>query len=399
MTKFNIYLLLVFLLPSLLIPVSCDSSTETDPYHIAQPVDSLMSTVFPADAPGAIVIISRGDTILYNKAYGLARLDSVCPVTDRTLFNIASSTKTITAAAILKLQEQGKLSLNDRLLKYYPDLREDVFGEITLRHVLAHTSGIADLRPKTKEQWDEYLKTTASIFGDGPDYRIYGRETEFTRYLNRLDSLNFEPGTRFERQDPPYLLLAGVIERVTGEKFEAWMKKNIFEPAGLQDVQYVNSAPVSGKMAHGYRRAEGQKVPRVFRSQDGRWDEYDYGEVDFFLTKSDRGLYISGRDFARWQDAMINGSVLSDSSAALFRLPIVKSDRLGEGCSLGINVYESPEGRLRLYHRSLRGGFQALEATYPGTEVSYLVLSNRNDWDSEAVAGEIERLLEERHLI
>lgn len=364
-----------------------------DRYGLTAPLDSLLTPLFPNGEPGAVVIVSRGDSILYNRSFGLARLDSLCAMTDSTMLNVASSTKTFTAAAIMKLVEQGKLTLDDKFVSFFPELSAEIFGKITLRHVLSHTSGIPDLRPRDNAEWNRYVSANVSIFGDGPDYRIYGREREFSRYLESLDSLAFEPGTSFERQDPPYMLLSAVIEKVTGEEFEAWMQKNIFAPAGIRYATYIDRTRPIVRMAHGYCRAEGEARSNVFRSKDGRWDEYDYGEADFFLTKADRGLYINALDFARWQHAFNKGNVLSDSMVSLFRRPVIAYEHAGEGCSYGINVLCGDEGMVKLYHRGRRGGFTAIEATYVEPDVCYVVLSNRNDWDMELLATAIERVL------
>lgn len=380
-------------MPMLIACANHRNEDNTDKYGLAAPLDSLLTPLFPANEPGAVVLVSRGDTVLYSRAFGLARLDSVCPMTDSTMLNIASSTKTFTAAAVMKLVEQGKLSLDDKFVDFFPALNKDVYGKITLLHVLSHTSGIPDLRPRDNAEWQKYVEGNVSIFGDGPDYRIYGREREFSRYLESLDSLEFEPGTRFERQDPPYMLLSTVIENVTGESFEEWMQKNIFEPAGIRYAAYIDRVRPIVRMAHGYCRAEGEARSNIFRSKDGRWEEYDYGEADFFLTKADRGLYMGARDFMCWQHAFNSGRVLSDSIMALFRTPVIAYEQAGEGCSFGINVADLGGGHVKLYHCGQRGGFAATEATFTDSDLAYLIFMNRNDLDPAALAASIEAIL------
>lgn len=392
--KYAIIILLIGLFSS------CKTNpTAQDEYGLAAPLDSLLAPVFPSDAPGVVVIVAKGDTILYDKSFGLARLDSVMPMSDDILLNVSSSTKTFTAAAILKLAEEGKLSLDDKLVKYFPNFPENVLGSITLRQVLGHTSGIPDERPRTHAQWEKYLKDNTSIFGYGPDYCIYGREAELTRYLEKLDTLSFEPGTRFERQDPPYMLLSTVIEQASGIPFEKWMQQYIFDPAGVKSATFIRPDMPMGRTAHGYAQAEGCQKPKIFRSANGRWDEYDYGEAFFFLTKADRGLYITPLDFVKLQNALFSGKLISEESLALFRTPIISSDKLGEGCSLGINVSEDCNGRIKLFHRSMRGGFFALEAYYPDNGVMYLLFSNRNDWNPESMQTAFEKVLCDKNII
>ncbi|MCH5221026.1 MAG: beta-lactamase family protein [Muribaculaceae bacterium] len=399
MTKATFSHITVIFIGAILFATSCTrQGVAPEPDSLAARIDSIISPLFPANEPGAVVVISLGDSILYNHSFGLARLDSVCPITDTTMMNIASSTKTFTAAAILKLAEEGKLSLDDKFIKFYPELNEKVFGEITLRNVLSHTSGIPDLRPKDNEQWAKYVSENTSVFAYGPDYRIYGKEREQTNYIKHVDSLAFKPGSRFERQDPPYMLLLGVIEEASGENFEVWMQRNIFEPAGIEYASYVNQTRHIARMAHGYCKAQGDSKSNIFRSKDGQWDEFDYGEADFFLTRADRGLYTNALDFTRWQHALNNGLVLSDESLNLLRTPLVDSDKNGEYCSLGINIAYT-NGHQKLYHRSQRGGFSEIEATFPDLDLCYLVFSNRNDWDAIALINDIDEVLIKEGLI
>ena len=395
----NILILLVAACTAASVFISCSGDRVLDQYGVTSSIDSLVTGEFPGDAPGAVVMVSRGDTMVYSRAVGLARLDSVSKLSDHSMLNIASSTKTFTAAAILKLAEQGKLSLDDKITKYYPSLNDSVFGVITLRHILANTSGIPDGRPSTPEQWQTYLKDTKSVFGTASDFRIYGKEKELTRFIEKVDSLRFSPGSGFDRQDPPYMLLLKVIEQASGHTFENWMAENIFAPAGVDYAAYISSdRPIVG-MAHAYRKADGKRNSNVFRSGDGRWDEYDYGEADFFLTRSDRGLYMSPRDFTKAIHALHDGKIISKESLDFYHTPMVTSGAAGQGYSLGLNIMVDDSGREKLYHRSTRGGFVAVEAFYPQADVLYLIFSNRNDWDYNTFADKIEAILHEKGMI
>ncbi len=396
MSKKLLPLFLLFV--TVVIATGCSRRAVNDPYGLAAPLDSLIEPNFPDDAPGAVVMVCLGDSVLYQRSFGLARLDSVCPITENTLMNVASSTKTVTAAALLKLAEQGKLSLDDKLISYFPSFPEELLKNVTLRDVLSHTTGIPDLRPRNREQWDEYMRDNTSVFGLESDYCLYAQEKELTSYIEKLDTLAFPTRSKFDRQDPPFILLSRVIEKASGVPFEQWMNDNLFAPVGVHSARFV-SPSVTSDMAHGYTRATTDSKPGSFRSANGRWDEFDYGEASFFLTRADRGLYISAKDFAKWQQALFSGKILSDSSIMLLREPVISSERFGEGASLGTNVIFDLEGRLKLYHRSTRGGFSALEAIFPDKKVMYLVFSNRNDWDSANMMDEIERILKSKGLI
>ncbi len=345
-------------------------------------------------------MVSIGDSVIYSRSFGKARLDTDEDMTPQTLLNVASATKTFVAVALLKLAEQGALSLDDGITKYFPELPEDVFGPVTLRHILAHTSGIPDNRPDSEEAWEKYVEQTASMFGNDEDYMTYGREQELTRFLGSVDSLKFEPGTGFERQDPPYMLLAEVIRQVSGMPFEDYMKEYIFAPAGVTTgFTFSPRGTLAPGMAHAYRKAEGESSTAVYRSNDGRWEEYDYGEAPFFLTRADRGLFISPESFIKWFAALANGEVIDERVRSTMRIPMVNTGKAGEGYSLGVNVSGDFDGCTRLYHRSTRGGFVAAEAIYPDQKVVYLIFSNRNDWPYEEVADELEKILHEHGVV
>lgn len=113
--------------------------------EITVPLDSLFHTMFPNPGdPGAVVIVRRGDSIMYNRSFGMADLERGIPLSDSTVFNIASASKTYVTAALVKLRDQGRLTLDDSLSMYFPNFKSPIFRRVTLRHVLSHTSGLPD---------------------------------------------------------------------------------------------------------------------------------------------------------------------------------------------------------------------------------------------------------------
>lgn len=386
------------ILAAAMLTASCGRHSE-DRYRIAGAIDSLLCNEFPDKAPGAAVIVALNDTVIYNRSFGLARLDDGAPMTDSTLVNVASSTKTFTAVAMLRLVELGRLSLDDKITDYYPNLPKKVFGDVTLRHILAQTSGIPDFRPRTAADWNRYAADTESMFGSVPDFLAYGREAEFTRFLEKVDTLSFAPGTSFERQDPPYMLLANVIEQASGMSFITFMRDYIFSPAGITRFLYAGNDPLDSNEAHAYRPTPAAPDKKAFHSNDGKWEEYDYGEAPFFLTKADRGLYISARDFVKFYSALSHGKILGTDVRKNLLIPLINNGRTGRGYSLGMNVAKDSNGITRLFHRSKRGGFAAAEAIYPDCNMCYVILSNRDDWDMDRTADSLEQILFDKGVV
>lgn len=393
-SPFTTVIIAILSLSLLLGSTACGGSRD-EAYNIAAPLDSLLEPIFPEHSPGAVAMVAIGDSVIYCRSFGMARLDTDEKMTPQTMLNVASTTKTFVAVSMLKLAEEGVLSLDDTITRYFPELPAEVFGAVTIRHILAHTSGIPDNRPDSPEQWEQYVEATPSMFGNEEDYVTYGKEKEFTRYLTSVDSLKFEPGTGYDPKDPPYMLLADIIGKVTGMSFESYLRQYIFAPAGITSgFGFPPSSDIGPGVAHGYRRARPDTPSSVYRSPDGRWEEYDYGEAPFFLTQADRGLFISPEAFAKWYGALAEGSIIDPSIRSWMRVPVVSTGKVGEGYSLGIRVSDDVDGRIRLYHRTERGGFVAVEAIYPDTNTIYLIFSNRNDWPYNEVADALEEILE-----
>ena len=134
--------LVFFLLITLTMVISCKQSPEKE--QIAQ-LDQLCTSLFPADEPGAAVLVMKGDDIIFDKGYGIADIDTKVPIDGNTFFNIASVSKQFTAVAVLQLVEQGKLSLEDAVAQYFP-FPQAFWKEVRIKHLLSHSSGVPDAR-------------------------------------------------------------------------------------------------------------------------------------------------------------------------------------------------------------------------------------------------------------
>lgn len=356
--------------------------------EITAGLDSLFNLALPGgDTPGGIVMVMRGDSLVYSRPFGMADIVRGTAITDSTLFNLSSASKMFTSVALQKLCEQGKISLDDSLSMYFPEFHDELFSHITIRHILTHSSGLPDLRPRNKSEWENYLSEHKSIFAQGEDYALYGDEDEHMLVFKSLRKAEFEPGTRYRRDDPAYILVAPLIERVTGVPFEDWMKENVFDAAGMKEAYYYTSDFDMPSVAHGYRLKD--------VSPDGNeiWEEYDYGEVPFFLTKADRGVYTSGRDFMQWIRALYSGKIVSDSSLKAIAVPYVPTDIPMVSFGLGTAVREEPGYPVKLYYMNTNGGFSVVEGMWPEERLCYLVFANRSDWNLHKVACDVDSIL------
>lgn len=379
---------------------SCTQRAAVNTYgipdcEITQPLDSIFAGLFsdPSD-PGAIVMVMRGDSAVFKRCYGTADLETGAPVRDSTVFNISSGTKSYVGAAIMKLAEQGLVSLDDSLSKFFPELPAKYFDKIKVWHVLTHSSGLPDLRPSTPEAWEEYVGSFRSSFGMNSDYRLYGSEREYIRTFQALDTVPYNPGEHFDKRDISYVLIAPLIENVTGCDFRRWMQENIFAPAGMTSTYFFDgSAPGSPRMAHGYRLAP-DSVPS---GEGSRWDEYDYGEADFFTTKADRGACSTADDYLRFKIALQSGKIISRESLATMLVPILNSGVDNVVWAPATPILQEPGRPAKCYYINTNGGFGVIIGWWPDKDLQYLVFSNRNDWDRRHTAAAVDSVFRANH--
>lgn len=338
-------------------------------------------------------MVMQNDSIIYDRCFGIADMEDNEAITDSTLFNVSSASKIFSSAALLKLAEEGFISLDDSLHKYFPEFYGDFFKRITIRDILTHSSGLPDLRPRNTSEWNKYLLSHTSVFLYGKDYTLYGDEDEHMKIFQNLEKTEFEPGTKYQRNDPAYILVAPLIERVTGMNFDAWMERNIFDPAGMSEAFYYAPGFEMPKTAHAYAPANPSERPASYRSDDGKWDEYDFGEATFFLTKADRGVYTSARDFMQWNRALYSGKIISDSSLKALATPYLKTDIPMVSFGLGSGIRQEPGFPDKVYHLNANGGFAVVEATWPSKNLHYVIMSNRADWDRRAIAQSVDNIL------
>lgn len=362
-----------------LISVLIISSSIIEAKTIEEQIDSLMQTRYERNEPGAAVIIMQGDSVLIERYYGIADMETGCPVTDTTTFNIASISKQFTVVGALALQQQGKLDVNTPVGDFYPEYTADFWNKVTLKHLASQSSGIPDSRDRSSRK-----------------NMIYATDSTSMSYFPSVEQLKFNPGEYYDYINPTFLLIADVIEKITGKKFVDYQQTEIFNKCGMLSTYYFNPDITPKCQSHGYV------------VKDGLWQEKDYGEETFFATRPDGGIYSTVRDLARWEQALASNVVLSDSMLALAYTPVVSvSDshlcdyqrRPNTYYAMGWFVDKTPGFPTKVYHTGDNGGYQAYLAKYPSENLFIAVLENRNDKDRWSMAVEIDRILKERGVL
>lgn len=345
---------------------SCTNKSDNIDKVIAQ-CDAMFTTLYPENEPGAAALIMKGDSIIFEKGYGIANMETMTPIDGNTFFNIASVSKQFSAVALIMLAQEGKLSLDDTVSKWFPEFESTLMTKITLRHLLSHTSGIPDSRDRTDR-----------------NFVLTSIDTQSYAYISQLKELNFEPGTSYEYMNPTFQLMYTIIERASGLQFDSFMRERIFTPSGMNEATYFEADKYIPHMAHGY----------LYNNETKKYDEYDYGEESFFATKADGGLYTSVREFTKWEKALRDNILMSQESKIEAHTPKIEiKDIPYNSYGYGWFIEQRPDYPTKVYHTGDNGGFQIYAGRYPEQKILYLIFSNRNDRDREGIAYEIDKIL------
>ena len=336
-------------------------------------IDEVFSAVYNnPNEPGAAVLIMQGSDTIYSRCFGVADMETKSPVTFATNFCIASVSKQFSAVALMQLAEQGVLSLDDPLSKFFPEFQAPFFKDITLHHIMSHTSGIPDARARSDR-----------------NFVLYSTDVESVGYMKTLDHLNFKPGTQYEYINPTFQLIYQIVERATGIPFETYMHENVFGKAGMQTCRYFEPDRNIACMAHGYERDD-----------KGVWQEYDYGEETFFATKADGALYCSINDFVRWERALRDNKVWTAASKRLAYTPWIQIQQDANygfqphtGYGYGFFVQDKPGQPTHVYHLGDNGGFTIYAGKIPERDLIFLFFSTRPDIDRLPMVNKVYEIL------
>jgi len=359
----------------IVVSITINAQSKRAKMEFNKQVDSLFSSIYQkADEPGAAVLIMKNGKKVFERCYGIEDITSQKPITPRTNFCIASVSKQFSAVAIMQLAEKKLLSLDDNLKKFFPEYKADFYNRIKLRHILSHASGIPDTRNRSDR-----------------NFVLYSTDVESCKYMIDLDKLHFEPGTQYEYINPTFQLVYQIIPRVTGIDFDTYMKKYIFDIAGMKHTTYFEANKKIENMAHGYS----------FDKTKDKYVENDYGEANFFASKADGGLYTSITDFAKWEKALRDDKVWSEQSKEMAYSPKIMIPKTAEygynkdtGYGYGFFIQQIPGKPKIVYHLGDNGGFTIYAGKIPSKDILVLFFSNRDDIDRIATADQIYSMIE-----
>ena len=326
-------------------------------------IDSLFVSWNQPNHPGGVVGIMKGGKVVFSRAYGLASLEYLVPNTPDTRFNIASVSKQFTSMGIILLDIRGELSIDDDVRYHLPELPQ-FEDTVTIRHLIHHTSGMRSLHD---------LLGLAGWRKD--DYRT---NEDLFRFMKNQKDLNFKPGEEYLYCNTGYMLMADIIEKVTGEKFTEWMYVNIFEPLGMihtyVEDDYTRVVPVNATSYYGSAESGFSRAVEF-------WGYVGSGNIH--STAEDLLIWLTNYYLPQpgWEKAfqqMQTHGILNNGDTLDYAFGIV------------IDKYE---GEKRLQHSGSIGGYNSFVEVFPDHELNIVILCNFSSSGISSKSGSVSDLL------
>lgn len=326
---------------------------------LAARMDSLLSASYSPDGPGGVALVKKGDQVILRKAYGMADLELDVPMKPENVFRIGSITKQFTAVAILQLRDEGKLNLDEPMTTYLKKYPAETGDKVTVKHLLDHTSGIPS-------------------YTGLPEFGAMMRKdmspAEITETFKDLP-LEFEPGTDWSYNNSAYILLGMIIEEVSGQTYEEYIKQHIFEPLQMTSSYYGDPEKIIPNRVEGYSK---------------RGDDVSIaGYLSMTLPYAAGSLLSSVDDLAKWDEALYDERIVSQAALKEAWTNTSLADKRSTGYGYGWFSSEL-NGKQVIEHGGGINGFVSYFIRVPEEELVVVTLQNFNGQNVSQIA---ERLL------
>ncbi len=335
------------LVQCLVIVATFAASTTAQPLTEAErtSIDGAVKAALDATgSPGASIAIVRGGQIVYESAYGIGRVEPQTPARSNMRYAIGSVSKQFTAAAILLLQEDGKLSIDDRVSKWFPQLTRA--GEISIRQLLSMTSGYQDYWPQDYVFMDMQRPAPA-------------REI-MQRWAGK--ALDFEPGTKWQYSNTNYVIAAAIVERVAGMPFMQFLRQRIFTPLNMTTVMDFDRGELTANDAEPLLRHALGPFRRAPKEAAG----WLFGAGQLAMT---------ARDLSLWNISMMNQSLLKPASYKVLQTEVLLDSGNTTGYGLGVQV-RMTGGRRRIVHGGAVSGYTTSSQIFPDDRAAIVAYTN-----------------------
>jgi CubicO group peptidase (beta-lactamase class C family) len=340
------------------------SSSQVSPSQI----DAVFAGLKSSTAPGAAALVVHNGQIVFRRGYGVTDLRTLQQIDEHTNFRLASFTKQFTAACIMLLARDGKLSYDDHLTHFFPEF--PAYGNsITVRNLLNHTSGLIDYEDLLSKQYPDMPPEKIPQILDAGVLKLLEQQT----------SVKFPAGTKWEYSNSGYVLLAMIVEKVSGKPFGQFLQERIFTPLRMTNtLAYEKGKNEVPHRAYGHTR------------KDDGWQQTDQSPTS--ATLGDGGIYSSLDDLAKWDRALRLHTLLTKAEMQPALTPVqptagpAKSPE-GTTVSYGFGWFLDPyQSQRRMSHNGDTIGFLTTIQRFPDDQLTIIILANRTDINPEELA-------------
>ncbi len=362
------------------------SATASD--SMEKQIDAIFAPLADANSPGQAVLVHKNGRTMFERGYGVRDLRTKTRIDAQTNFRLASFTKQFTAMAVMLLVHDKKLRYDERLMEIFPEF--PAYGkQITLRHLLNHTSGLPDY-----EDLMLVAETPRSTWIWTPERQI--QDDEVLRLLEKESQGNFAPGTSWSYSNSGYVVLGLIVAKISGKPYGEFLRERIFAPLKMnrtivfqkRKTEVVNRAFGHTKEASGFKETDQSPTS---------------------ATIGDGGIYSSVEDLAKWDDALLNHTLLSENEMKPALTPVKLTDgsdphwpnepgednlHPGQPVSYGFGWFLDPyDGHERMWHWGSTTGFRTVIERFRNDELTVVILCNRTDLDPEKLALQVADLI------
>jgi CubicO group peptidase (beta-lactamase class C family) len=353
MTRSKLFALALAAATALPLLMTSDAALARSPQSDTQAdfkaaADAIVAASYPADGPGAAVIVTRRGRVIYAAGRGLADVEKGLPITTDTRFRLGSIVKQFTAALVLKLVAEGKMSLDDPVSRFFPDYPPPA-ARATVRQLLNHTSGIQDFSKIPR--WINRNRTRAWT-------------TQQLLDVMRALPAKAEPGMAWEYNNGGYVLLGAIIEQVAGNAWHQAMDERIMRPLGLRSIAHATPEQLDASVARGYSIQGGRQQPIQLSHMT--------------VAHAAGGLHGSVADMARWAHALHHGKVVRADLYKAMTSPARLANGTTETYGFGLRLRQI-RGRPALVHGGAGGGLDTDSAYIPSEDLFVAVFANSDD--------------------
>ena len=328
---------------------------------LTEQVDALFAEWDKLDSPGCALGVIKDGKLIYARGYGMADLEHNIPITPNSIFYVGSVSKQFVAMCILLLEESGKLSLDDEVQKFIPELPR-YEKPITIRHLIHHTSGLRD-----------YLTLWRL---SGRNYLDYMNDEAVLELICRQKELNFLPGEEFLYSNSGYFLLAEIVKRASGKSLKEFASENIFKPLGMKHSHFHDDHHhIIKNRAFGYMKLENGQFGNLFM----RFDLVGSG-----------GLYTTVEDLFLWDQNFYHNKLGNGTpeliNKMLTRGKLNNGEELDYATALQHGIYR---GEKTISHGGALGGYRAQLLRFPELNFSVIILSNLDRFNPTEMAYKV----------